>query len=120
MSWQDCTVKQFGAAGVPAPPGVTLECATYTADLDSISGAEGSIVLGAVRARSSATPSDAGPVVFTTGSDVLTIEQGGLLRSNNTAASSIGTSAIRGVVNNGVLQTDCPVAVVVGECAIGQ
>jgi pimeloyl-ACP methyl ester carboxylesterase len=70
LSWQDCTSKTFNTAKVAPMPGVTLECATYDADLDSISGATGTLSIGVVRARSAATPANAGPLVMTTGSDL--------------------------------------------------
>jgi pimeloyl-ACP methyl ester carboxylesterase len=70
LAWKDCTSKVFGGAGSTAPVGVTLDCANYDADLDPINGATGTISIGVVRARSPQTPPDAGPVVFTTGSDL--------------------------------------------------
>ncbi|WP_237572419.1 alpha/beta hydrolase [Mycolicibacterium lacusdiani] len=70
LSWRDCTSRLFGAAAVPAPAGVSLECAEYDADLDSINGATGTVSIGVVQAKSVATPSDAGPLVMTTGTDV--------------------------------------------------
>jgi pimeloyl-ACP methyl ester carboxylesterase len=70
LSWQDCTSRTFSTAAVAPMPGVTLECASYDADLDSISGAAGTVSIGVVRARSSATPTDAGPLVMTTGADM--------------------------------------------------
>ena len=70
LAWKDCTSKVFGDAGTPAAPGVILECANYDADLDPIAGATGTISIGVVRARSVQTPPDAGPLVFTTGTDM--------------------------------------------------
>lgn len=70
LSWRDCTSRVFGNAGTPAAPGVRLDCANYDADLDSLTGAAGTVSIGAVRARSAQTPKDAGPVVLTTGSDL--------------------------------------------------
>jgi pimeloyl-ACP methyl ester carboxylesterase len=70
LSWHDCTSKEFSEAAAPAPAGVTLECANYDADLDPVNGAAGSLSIGVVRARSAQTPDDAGPLVFTTGSDL--------------------------------------------------
>lgn len=70
LGWVECTSELFAAAGVPAPDGVILECADYDADLDPIDGATGSLEIGVVQARSEQTPDDAGPIVFTTGSDV--------------------------------------------------
>jgi pimeloyl-ACP methyl ester carboxylesterase len=70
LAWHDCTSKAFGDAGATAPVGVTLDCADYDADLDPINGATGTLSIGVVRARSPQTPPDAGPLVFTTGSDL--------------------------------------------------
>ncbi len=71
LSWGPCT----GPTVTGAPAGVTLECATFEAPLDPINGTKGQITIGAVRARSAQTPADAGPVVFTTGSDLPSSEQ---------------------------------------------
>ena len=62
--------KEFSQAAAPAPAGVKLDCASYDADLDPVNGAAGSLSIGVVRARSAQTPDDAGPLVFTTGSDM--------------------------------------------------
>lgn len=70
LSWRDCSSQQFQAAGLPVAPGITLECASFDADLDSINGANGTISVGVVRATSQDTPADAGPLVFTTGTDL--------------------------------------------------
>ncbi|OBI72835.1 protease [Mycobacterium sp. E740] len=70
LAWRDCTSRVFGDAAVPAVPGVTLDCATYDADLDPINGASGSLSIGVVRARGQQTPADAGPLVMTTGTDL--------------------------------------------------
>jgi pimeloyl-ACP methyl ester carboxylesterase len=69
LSWHDCTSQVFGDVAVPAPAGVQLDCATYDTDLDPINGGAGTLSIGVVRARSNRTPHDAGPIVFTTGSD---------------------------------------------------
>jgi pimeloyl-ACP methyl ester carboxylesterase len=70
LAWHDCTSRGFGDAAVPAPVGVKLECASYDADLDPVNGAAGTLSIGVMRARSAQTPDDAGPLVFTTGSDL--------------------------------------------------
>ena len=70
LSWRDCTSRVFSDAAVEPVPGVTLDCATYDADLDPISGATGTVSIGVVRAKSAQTPADAGPLVMTTGSDL--------------------------------------------------
>jgi pimeloyl-ACP methyl ester carboxylesterase len=69
LAWRDCTSRLFADAGVTAAPGVRLDCANYDADLD-VNGGTGTVSIGAVRARSGQTPRDAGPLVFTTGSDL--------------------------------------------------
>ncbi len=70
LSWSDCTAGVFRDAAVQPLPGVELDCATYDADLDPISGATGTVSIGVVRARSVQTPDDAGPLVMTTGTDL--------------------------------------------------
>lgn len=70
LSWHDCTSRIFGDAAVSAPSGVQLDCASYDADLDPVNATSGTISIGVVRARSDQTPADAGPLVFTTGSDL--------------------------------------------------
>ncbi|HXO58006.1 MAG TPA: alpha/beta hydrolase, partial [Mycobacterium sp.] len=70
LPWHDCTARGFGDAAVPAPVGVKLECSSYDADLDPVNGAAGTLSIGVMRARSAQTPGDAGPLVFTTGSDL--------------------------------------------------
>ena len=75
LSWKDCTSKVNADAGVPGVPGVKLDCATFDADLDSMNGSSGSVSIGVVRATSSKTPTDAGPLVFTTGSDIASSTQ---------------------------------------------
>ncbi len=75
LAWSECTSQIFGDATVPAVPGVTLECATFDADLDTISGASGTVSIGVVRAKAVGTPADAGPLVLTTGSDIPTSVQ---------------------------------------------
>jgi pimeloyl-ACP methyl ester carboxylesterase len=70
LPWRDCTARLFSQSAVPAVPGVSLDCASFDADLDSINGASGTISIGVVRAKSVATPADAGPLVMTTGTDL--------------------------------------------------
>ncbi|GAB7144407.1 alpha/beta hydrolase [Mycobacterium riyadhense] len=70
LSWRDCTSRVTADAGVPAAPGINLECASYDADLDPVNGGSATVSIGVVRARSNQTPKDAGPLVFTTGSDL--------------------------------------------------
>ena len=70
LSWRDCTSRVFSDAAVQPLPGVTLDCASYDADLDPINGATGTVSIGVVRAKSAQTPDDAGPLVMTTGSDL--------------------------------------------------
>lgn len=70
LSWHDCTSRVFADAGVAAAPGIQLDCADYDSDLDPVNGGSGTLTIGVVRARTSQTPRDAGPLVFTTGSDL--------------------------------------------------
>lgn len=75
LSWRNCTSEVFSDSAAAPLPGVTLDCASFDADLDSINGATGSVSIGVVRARSVETPEDAGPLVMTTGSDLATSVQ---------------------------------------------
>lgn len=75
LTWRECTSRVFGDAGVPAVPGVTLDCASYDADLDPINGAAGTLSIGVVRATGPDTPEDAGPLVMTTGSNLPSSQQ---------------------------------------------
>jgi pimeloyl-ACP methyl ester carboxylesterase len=70
LSWRDCTARVFSDAAVRPAPGVRVDCANYDTDLDPVNGGSGTLSIGVVRARSSQTPRDAGPLVFTTGSDL--------------------------------------------------
>lgn len=70
LPWHECTSRVFTDAAVPATPGVTLDCAAYDADLDPSNGGSGTLSIGVVRARAGKTPPDAGPLVFTTGTDL--------------------------------------------------
>jgi pimeloyl-ACP methyl ester carboxylesterase len=70
LSWHDCTAQVFNDAAQRPAPGVQLDCANYDADLDPANGGSGTVSIGVVRARSNQTPKDAGPLVFTTGSDL--------------------------------------------------
>lgn len=70
LSWRDCTSRVFANAAVPTAPGIKLDCASYDADLDPVNGGSETVSIGVVRARSDQTPRDAGPLVFTTGSDL--------------------------------------------------
>jgi len=108
LSWRDCTAQTFRAASVPAQPGVKLDCATYDADLDSIDGAAGTVSIGVVRATSSRTPPDAGPLVMTTGSDVASSNQlpVWLARSNASVLDKHPVVAVdrRGIGMSGALE----------------
>src|ERR1700751_1247784 len=70
LSWHDCTSQLFNDAALRPAPGIQLDCANYDADLDPANGGSGSVTIGVVRARSNQTPKDAGPLVFTTGTDL--------------------------------------------------
>lgn len=75
LTWHDCTGQVFGSAAVPPVPNVTLDCANFDSNLDSLNGASGTVSIGVVRARTAATPADAGPIVLTTGTDLPTSQQ---------------------------------------------
>jgi len=70
LSWRDCTAKLFADAAIRPTTGIQLDCANFDADLDPINGGSGTLSIGVVRAHSNRTPKDAGPLVFTTGTDL--------------------------------------------------
>lgn len=109
LAWRDCTSRVFADAAVSPIPGVTLQCATYDADLDPINGATGTISIGVVQAKSAQTPADAGPLVLTTGSDMPTSAQlpVWLLRSGSDVLNTRPIVAVdrRGMGMSGAL--DC-------------
>src|SRR5258705_5500330 len=70
LSWRDCTSRVFSDAAVAPLPGVTLDCASYDADLDPINGATGTVSIGVVRGTGPQTPEDGGPLASTTRSDL--------------------------------------------------
>jgi pimeloyl-ACP methyl ester carboxylesterase len=108
LSWRDCTSQVFRAASVDPLPGITLDCATYDADLDSLKGATGTVSIGVVRARGPRTPADAGPLVVTTGSDMPTSTQlpVWLARSNGSVLDKHPVVAVdrRGIGMSGALE----------------
>lgn len=70
LTWGDCTAPTLGVFGLTSiTPGLTLECAEYEADVDASGQMFGTFAVGALRARLDRTPADAGPLVFTSGSD---------------------------------------------------
>src|SRR5258705_13562331 len=56
LSWRDCPSRVFSDAAVQPLPGVTLDCASYDADLDPINGAPGTASIGVGRAQGPQTP----------------------------------------------------------------
>ncbi|MBY4228880.1 alpha/beta fold hydrolase [Rhodococcus fascians] len=70
LDWSECTSATLGMFGLTATtPGLTLECGEYEADVDASGQMFGTFAVGALRATLDRTPVDAGPLVFTSGSD---------------------------------------------------
>lgn len=71
LDWVDCKDTTLGALGLgPGPEGLSFECASLIAPIDSTGGATGPLEVGAVRARLPQTPAEAAPLVLTSGADV--------------------------------------------------
>ena len=71
LNWSECTdatVERFGVAALP--DGITLDCANYTNSVTPGVQSIDSVLVSAVRARSSATPAQAPPLVLTSGTDL--------------------------------------------------
>ncbi len=69
LNWTDCTARTTAARGITAAPGVLVDCATFPAPIDRTVASDGTFELSAVRVRTAATPADAAPLVYTSGTD---------------------------------------------------
>ncbi|MBF6329760.1 alpha/beta hydrolase [Nocardia transvalensis] len=70
LSWHDCAAPTFGKLGLGAPPpGLIFECAEYSTGIDAGGTVLGTFRNAAVRARLPQTPTDAAPLVLTSGAD---------------------------------------------------
>jgi pimeloyl-ACP methyl ester carboxylesterase len=69
LAWQDCTASTTSRYGITAAASVVVECATFSAPIDASDVSLGAFDLAATRVRLSTTPADAGPLVYTPGSD---------------------------------------------------
>ncbi|MGB3696522.1 MAG: alpha/beta fold hydrolase [Gordonia sp. (in: high G+C Gram-positive bacteria)] len=70
LNWRPCASALAAQYRTSAPDGVTLECARYDVPVSSTDRSGATIRVGAVRARSAATPADAAPIVLTSGDDL--------------------------------------------------
>lgn len=71
LGWRDCTAETLDADGLrPGPPGLILECADVPAPIDPSAPDRGAFTLGVLRARLPQTPTDAAPLVYTSGADL--------------------------------------------------
>lgn len=71
LDWSDCaaeTRERFGAAAVPA--GITVECASFDTSVTPGTQSIDTVTVSVVRAKSANTPSDAAPLVLTSGTDI--------------------------------------------------
>lgn len=70
LPWRDCSGTSLAdAALAAASTGVIVECAEFSAPIDTSGRIDGTFTAAATRARTSATPADAYPIVFTSGTD---------------------------------------------------
>lgn len=69
LAWSDCTARITAQFGVTASPGTVVDCATYPAPIDASEPSSPTFELAATRVRTSTTPADAAPVVYTSGTD---------------------------------------------------
>ncbi len=95
LEWSDCTdetVARFGVAALPA--GITLDCAEYANSVTPGVQAVETITVSAVRARSSATPAGAPPLVLTSGTDLASARTLVSLASGGGAALLAGNPVV--------------------------
>ncbi|MGL4305034.1 MAG: alpha/beta fold hydrolase [Mycobacteriaceae bacterium] len=84
LNWADCTGSTFTTIGVEsAPAGLLAECASFSVPLDPGGAARGSLELAAVRMKTSATTTNAAPLIMTTGSDIASSTQLAILAIRN-------------------------------------
>lgn len=69
LNWSDCTARTAAAFDVVVATGVVVECATFTAPIDASVASDGAFELSAVKVRTTATPPDAVPLVYSSGTD---------------------------------------------------
>ncbi|MFC7450200.1 alpha/beta hydrolase [Rhodococcus daqingensis] len=70
LDWSDCTRTTLDTLGLgPGPAGLIIECAQLAAPIDAASAIPGTFSVGVSRARLPQTPTDAGPLVLTSGAD---------------------------------------------------
>ncbi len=69
LNWSDCTARLTATVGVTAAPDTVVECATVTTPIDTEVASDGTFELAVTRVRTTATPADAVPVVYTSGTD---------------------------------------------------
>lgn len=70
LAWTNCTDQTLAETGFgPGPQGLVLECSSYLGNIEMDDSSSPDIRLGVMRARLSQTPSDAAPIVVTTGSE---------------------------------------------------
>ncbi|XGU20113.1 hypothetical protein ACETU7_02725 [Rhodococcus sp. 3Y1] len=70
IPWRDCTGTSLADQALAASSaGVILECAEFNAPIDVTGAIDGNFTAGLTRARTSSTPADAYPIVFTSGTD---------------------------------------------------
>ncbi|TSD96005.1 alpha/beta hydrolase [Skermania sp. ID1734] len=70
LTWRNCTEPTLKLLSLgPAPQGLTLDCAEYTAPIDASGAIYGTFTVGLVRARFPQTPTNVAPLILTSGSD---------------------------------------------------
>ncbi|ALG84678.1 alpha/beta fold hydrolase [Gordonia phthalatica] len=70
LNWKPCAAKIADKYKTTVPNGVKLDCATYDVPVNADNSTSNTIRIGVVRARTSATPDDAVPLVLTSGDDL--------------------------------------------------
>ncbi|WP_197718320.1 alpha/beta hydrolase [Gordonia insulae] len=70
LDWTPCARQTAGRFGIPAPGGVTLECAKLDVPVNPDRPTGDTLTVSMTRARVAATPGDAAPLVLTSGSDL--------------------------------------------------
>ncbi|MDV6208280.1 alpha/beta hydrolase [Rhodococcus erythropolis] len=89
IPWRDCTGTSLADQALAASSaGVILECAEFSAPIDVTGAIDGNFTAGLTRARTSSTPANAYPIVFTSGTD----------RSSGNSLAMLATSGLTTVL----------------------
>ncbi|MBD0020867.1 alpha/beta fold hydrolase [Gordonia pseudamarae] len=109
LSWTDCADSAVRTYGVRPATGTRIECAVLDSPIDPADQDAGTLTVSLTRVRSASTPTQAVPVVLTTGSDFPST-LGALLLATGPGRSLLDTNPVVAVDRRGLADSsavDC-------------